>query len=333
MPTITSTPRGPAVDGVLLQWGAVLFENAPQRFKGAKDPYPNLKLGSRNAGEIRDEIRALTRCDPQVMVKILSDQKSMGEVRKVLKYVSQDYMLPLQDEQGDVYEGAAATMGLGEQFKYASCTVPEKDGKWRETFHMEAGMCRGTVDAATLQASVRAFAEAEFPGHKYAWAFHAHQEHPHVHLVVRTVNSDFKRLNPRKADLHRWRETFAAELRQRGVEARATRRATRGATKASTVQWEDKAAEQGRLRKRRGSDVALREDTMLAALTAWKHVHNALAKSDDPRDQQLARDIKAYLARTPMAQHLAESRRERQTRQAEVQPVRQEPTRPQRRSR
>ena len=333
MPTITSTPRGPAVDGVLLQWGAVLFENAPRRFKGAKDPHPNLKLKSRNAGEIRDEIRALTRRDPQVMVKLLSDQKGMRDVRRVLKYISRDHTLPLQDEQRDVYEGAAATVGLAEQFRYASYTVPEDDGKWRETFHMELGMCRGTVDVATLQESVRAFAEAEFPGHKYAWAFHDHQEHPHVHLVVRTVNSDFKRLNPRKGDLHRWRETFAAELRLRGVEARATRRATRGETRASTVQWEADAAEQGRLRKSRGSDVALREDTMLAALTAWKHVHNALAKSDDPRDQQLARDVKAYLARTPMAQHLADSQRARQTQQADPPAVRQEPTRPHRRSR
>ncbi len=333
MPTITSTPRGPAVDGVLLQWGAVLFENAPQRFKGAKDPHPNLKLRSRNAGEIRDEIRALTRRDPQVMVKLLSDQKGMRDVRKVLKYISRDHTLPLQDEQRVVYEGAAATVGLAEQFRYASYTVPEDDGKWRETFHMELGMSRGTVDVSTLQESVRAFAEAEFPGHKYAWAFHDHQEHPHVHLVVRTVNSDFKRLNPRKADLHRWRETFAAELRLRGVEARATRRATRGATKASTVQWEADAAEQGRLRKSRGNGVALREDTMLAALTAWKHVYNALAKSDDPRDQQLARDIKAYLARTPMAQHLADSWQARQTQQADPPAVKQEPTRPQRRLR
>jgi hypothetical protein len=32
-----------------------------------------------------------------------------------------------------------------------------------------------------------------------------------------------KRLNPRKADLHRWRETFAEKLRAWGVEAEATR--------------------------------------------------------------------------------------------------------------
>lgn len=332
MPTITKTPDGPAVDGILLQWGAVLFENAPQRFKGAKDPHINLRL--RSAGQVRDEIRALTRSSPQVMVKIISNQKGMRAVRKVLKYISLKHALPVQDEERDVYLGEPAVIGLGEQFKYASFTVPEDDGQWRETYHLEIGMRRGTVDGATLQESVRAFAEVEFPGHKYGWAFHDHQKNPHVHLVVRAVNSDFKRLNPRKTDLHRWRETFAAQLRLRGVEARATRRATRGVTQAGyKQQWEVDALGRGRLRKDRGSDVALGEDTMLAALTAWKHVHNALARSDDPLDQQLARDVKAYLARTPMAQHLADSRRARQTQQADPPAVRQEPTRPQRRSR
>ena len=34
-----------------------------------------------------------------------------------------------------------------------------------------------------------------------------------------------KRLNPRKADLHRWRETFAEKLRDQGIEAEVTRQA------------------------------------------------------------------------------------------------------------
>jgi hypothetical protein len=333
MPTITKTPDGPTVDGILLQWGAVLFENAPRRFKGAKDPHLNLRL--QNAGQVRDEIGALTRSSPQVMVKIISNQKGMRAVRKVLKYISLKHTLAVQDEQRDVYLGEPAVLGLGEQFKYASFTVPEDDGQWRETYHMEIGMRRGTVDGATLQESVRAFAEVEFPGHKYAWAFHDHQKNPHVHLVVRAVNSDFKRLNPRKTDLHRWRETFAAQLRLRGVEARATRRATRGVTQAGyKQQWEVDALGRGRLRRDRGRDVALGEDTMLAALTAWKHVHNALAKSADLQDQQLARDVKAYLAGTPMAAHMAEAQRAQRAQQSEQhQAIKQDVSRATRRSR
>lgn len=57
---------------------------------------------------------------------------------------------------------------------------------------------------------------------------HEHQENPQVHLSVRAESMSGKRANPRKADLHRWRETFAGQLRGWGVEAEATREATRG---------------------------------------------------------------------------------------------------------
>jgi hypothetical protein len=142
--------NGPSVDGVLLQWGSVLFEGPPKRYQGAKDPRLPNGLLQRNAGEIREEIRALTRHSPQVMVKVISNQKGMSAVRKVLKYISRDHTLVVTDEQQDGYLGPNATLGLSEQFKYASLTIPETDGKWRETFHLEAGMPRGTVDAATL---------------------------------------------------------------------------------------------------------------------------------------------------------------------------------------
>ena len=60
---------------------------------------------------------------------------------------------------------------------------------------------------------------------------HDHQANPHVHISVRAESKHGKRLNPRKADLHRWRETFAEKLRGHGIEAEATRQATRQATR------------------------------------------------------------------------------------------------------
>jgi hypothetical protein len=54
-------------------------------------------------------------------------------------------------------------------------------------------------------------------------ALHDHQANPHVHLSVRAESKHGKRLNPRKADLHRWRETFAEKLRGWGIDAEATR--------------------------------------------------------------------------------------------------------------
>jgi hypothetical protein len=65
----------------------------------------------------------------------------------------------------------------------------------------------------------------------YAFALHTDAQHPHVHLAVRALGRDGQRLNPKKADLEHWRQVFARELRERGVEAEATPRRARGVTR------------------------------------------------------------------------------------------------------
>ena len=54
--------------------------------------------------------------------------------------------------------------------------------------------------------------------------------HPHVHMVIRAVGEDGKRLNIRKATLREWRGSFAQHLRAHGIAANATERAVRGQT-------------------------------------------------------------------------------------------------------
>ncbi|MFN4287412.1 MAG: hypothetical protein ACK4E3_02800 [Brevundimonas sp.] len=60
------------------------------------------------------------------------------------------------------------------------------------------------------------------------FALHDEGRQPHVHLTVRVLGADGSRLNPRKADLALWRQTFAQALRDRGVEAEASPRRARG---------------------------------------------------------------------------------------------------------
>ena len=50
---------------------------------------------------------------------------------------------------------------------------------------------------------------------------------------------------PTKGDLHRWRETFADKLRGWGVEAEATRQATRGEQRRYATLWQVKAEQEG----------------------------------------------------------------------------------------
>jgi hypothetical protein len=73
-------------------------------------------------------------------------------------------------------------------------------------------MPRGT-DPQSVQRAARAFAQEELADHRYVMVLHDHQANPHVHLSVRAESRHGRRLNPRKADLHRWREVFAEMLR------------------------------------------------------------------------------------------------------------------------
>jgi hypothetical protein len=53
------------------------------------------------------------------------------------------------------------------------------------------------------QRAAREFAQIELAGHTYVMVLHDHQANPHVHISVRAEAKHGKRLNPRKADLHR----------------------------------------------------------------------------------------------------------------------------------
>ena len=84
-----------------------------------------------------------------------------------------------------------------------------------------------------LQRAVRVFAREKFGfRHRYVMALHTDQGHPHVHMVVRAMSEEGKRLNIRKATLREWRHDFANHLREQGVAANATERAVRGKIKS-----------------------------------------------------------------------------------------------------
>ena len=64
--------------------------------------------------------------------------------------------------------------------------------------------------------------------------------------AVRAEGKDGRRLNPRKAVLRRWRESFAERLRERGVEAEASPQIARGGHRRTERLWQRKARDRGR---------------------------------------------------------------------------------------
>jgi hypothetical protein len=120
-----------------------------------------------------------------------------------------------------------------------------------------------------------------------------------VHLSVKAEAIDGKRLNPRKTDLHRWRETFAEKLRELGVEAEATRQASRGANRRDERILQVKARQQGRLSQSDEQQVksgAGYERSHGGAFQAWSRIKQALQESDLPEDRELAKHILRFIS-------------------------------------
>ena len=73
-----------------------------------------------------------------------------------------------------------------------------------------------------VQLAVQNLCREEFAlKHRCVMALHTDEPHPHVHVVVKAIGDDGRRLNINKATLKEWRMRFAAHLRAEGVASNA----------------------------------------------------------------------------------------------------------------
>jgi hypothetical protein len=295
------------VDALLVRHGADLFW--PRAERGAisnagKVPLPEGRGGSGvTAAAVRQRIRLAVSRTPVAVVKITGTARGMVAIRAHLRYITERGEV-LHDDQGREYRDPAEVRLFGDQFRYAGPPIPA-EGEQREAFQIVFDMPPGTPPEV-VQRAVAKLAAREFAGHKYAWAYHGHQRHPHVHLLVRAQGRQAQRLDPRKADLRRWREGFAQELRTLGVPAQANSWLARGSVKRVEPLWMQRARETGTLRQEAvlRDRVTSREQTMHRVITAWAHLHAALAESPDAADRALAVEVKEFVKSTPMLGHV-----------------------------
>lgn len=199
-----------------------------------KDPphYP----GRGGKEDLRRRLAAVAKKSRQVVVKIpkkgRKTAKSLGEH---VAYLSRDYEEPLVDESGRVVDGKEASKDLVWAWTHSGPEL-SRDSDRTEAIHIIFSMPEGT-DEKAVNAATRATAEIEFSGHQWVSVQHFDEPQVHVHVCVKIEAHDGTRLNPRKDDLQRWRERFAYELRERGVEAEATRRAPRLQREKINTPW------------------------------------------------------------------------------------------------
>lgn len=287
------------LDGVLITWGDRLFYPGNRVVKVKPSPRLSGDAARQRAAVIRQRIAAtVVRRAPQVMVKVTGGGRGLRAIAAHFRYISKNGRLEIEDQRGEIMRGKDVLHDLAEEWRFSGSYIPDgaEPGHRREAFNIMLSMPRGT-DPLAVQRAAREFAQVELGDHKYVMVLHDHQANPHVHISVRAESTLGKRLNPRKADLHRWRETFAEKLRGHGVEAEATRQTTRGQHRQPYPLWRLKAREEGRLRRAPSTKQSgpRSHPVKKAAVDAWVQIGLALAKSGKAVDRQLAAHVARFV--------------------------------------
>jgi hypothetical protein len=187
----------------------------------------------------REQIGRTVARVPEVMIKVTGGGQSVSAVWRHLRYIDRRGGLELETDDGERLQAKGAEKALLEDWGLA---LQEREGKAlysglpgrkpaKLVHNLMFSMPKGTPSDKLL-AAVRHFAQETFAlQHRYAMVLHTDQDHPHVHLVLKTVSEQGTRLNIRKETLRHWRRDFAAALRAQGVAANATERAVRGASR------------------------------------------------------------------------------------------------------
>lgn len=99
----------------------------------------------------------------------------------------------------------------------------------RNAMKMMLSSPEGT-DPNKVKMAAEAFAKDAFgdQGYSFLYALHTDTSNPHLHLIVKMVNEEGKRLSTDKPDLYRWRELWAEKCQEQGIDVVAVPNYMRG---------------------------------------------------------------------------------------------------------
>lgn len=289
------------------RWAEKLFYPVSLKGKVPRKDTTSKKLGATASkaffshARMRAQIARTTRRSPEVMVKItnrLGAGKGMAAIRNHLTYISRNGKLDLETDTGEHLIDKATIADYANELKYQvrGRSIPEVSNR-REAFNIILSMPAGTPSGKVREAA-REFLEEEFGGkHRYCFTLHTDTDKPHVHACVQAAPiRKGKRLNPRKADLQRWREGFAEQLRHNGIDANATPRKTRGATGKSISQSGHHSRKKQPILFRVIAQPVEWPWAYKSALDAWQRLARSMKQSVSATDQDEAIRIERFIS-------------------------------------
>ena len=270
----------------------------------------------------RSRLSRIVAKKPEVMVKITGRTRGAIHLKNHLDYITRNGKLVAETRDGQIITTRDSVRALHDDWLQDNAVLARGRSNLQavQSVSIILSMPPGSPPDR-VQEAARTWARETFTD-RYDWlmARHNDKDHPHVHVTVRSVGNDGKRLTAGPKELQQWRERFARELRRHGVDAEATPRQARG-----QVQKSDKIAVR-KIEKRGHSTDASGHTLRLATKDAAKiktrpaydweteiqrrqdgiqqaYLDHAslLAASGDPSDKRLARDIERFVANLPVA--------------------------------
>jgi hypothetical protein len=279
-------------------------------------------LGRNGGTDVRSRLSRIVDRAPEVMVKVTGRTRDASHLAAHLAYIARHGALEAEDRDGNLLDGRVAIKELAEDWSAVALADSRRRANSPFSVSIVLSMPAGT-DPFALCDAARAFAREAFDDRfDYIFVLHTDAEHPHVHLAVRALGDHGERLNPKKADLEAWRQSFAQALRERGVAAEATPRRARGITRKPERSALRKLRERheaghgeiGRVRRAAYGEAARAAFQGETIRMSWEHrlverqakvralylaQARLLSASPDPADRKLGASVDAFVRAMP----------------------------------
>ena len=161
----------------------------------------------------------------QAVVTVKGYKKDLSSMKNLASYITRENDLPAFDSVGnklnekDLHEIVEDWVDEAKQYH----------GK-RIAAHIILSAPKG-ANAKDAQKSAEAFGKKVFKNYDHFSVLHNDTDNPHVHMMVKVIGNDLKKIRIGKKELYSYRQQFAKELRSRGIQVTATSRASRGVKK------------------------------------------------------------------------------------------------------
>ncbi len=158
----------------------------------------------------------------EVVVRVGPVVGSKAGLGKALAYITHHGHSRAVDQDGQPVTGPEEVRAVSEEWAVANDLFQNHPSDTQAVpivLSMPAGADRDGVEQAA-----RAWAEKALRGFDWVAASHDDTDNPHVHVLVRSVGIEGNRFRAGPPEIRAWRESFADELRARGIEATATAR-------------------------------------------------------------------------------------------------------------